>query len=135
RTALAAEMRTRVNRESDPRKRLQAVGAAYIDFALAQPGLFRTAFTSHPATSDDDDHDRPAGPEAGSQEPAEPYEVLRQALDEAQAAGLLDARRRAGAQIAIWSAVHCLACFWLDGPPPTPERGIQCATRSRSDLT
>ena len=134
RTELAAEMRRRVNRESDPRKRLQAVGAAYIDFALAQPGLFRTAFTSHPATSDDDDHDRPAGPEAGSHEPAEPYEVLRQALDEAQAAGLLDARRRAGAEIAIWSAVHGLACLLLDGPLPTTAPGIEFAMGQVFDL-
>jgi AcrR family transcriptional regulator len=50
---LAAEMRRRVNRTTDPLERLQAVGTAYIDFALSQPGLFRTAFTSHPATSPD----------------------------------------------------------------------------------
>src|ERR1700761_6563167 len=64
RAELAAEMRRRVNRSNDPRKRLQAVGTAYIDFALSQPGLFRTAFTSHPATS-----------EAGPEDAAEPYEI------------------------------------------------------------
>src|SRR5947208_10208998 len=57
RIELAAEMRRRVNRTNDPRKRMQAVGTAYIHFALTQPGLFRTAFTSHPATSRDDDQD------------------------------------------------------------------------------
>src|ERR1700754_3167240 len=62
RVELAEEMRRRVNRTTDPRKRLQAVGGAYIEFALHQPGLFRTAFTSHPAT------------EAGSQDSAEPFE-------------------------------------------------------------
>src|SRR5262249_59125128 len=56
---LAAEMRRRVNRTKDPRQRLQAVGMAYVDFALSQPGLFRTAFTSHPAISDGDGHDLP----------------------------------------------------------------------------
>src|SRR5271170_6559439 len=35
RHALAAEMRRRVNRTTDPLERLQAVGAAYIDFALS----------------------------------------------------------------------------------------------------
>src|ERR1700739_1452374 len=47
----AAEMPRRVNRAKAPRRRLRAVGTAYIDFALTEPGLFRTAFTSHPATA------------------------------------------------------------------------------------
>src|SRR6201985_3955059 len=58
RNELAAEMRRRVNRTKDPRRRLRAVGPAYIDFALTEPGLFRTAFTSHPATSPVADQDR-----------------------------------------------------------------------------
>ena len=44
RNELAAEMRRRVNRTKDPRRRLRAVGTAYIDFALSEPGLFRAAF-------------------------------------------------------------------------------------------
>src|SRR6201992_4551146 len=51
RSELAAQMRRRVARAKGPRQRLRAVGMAYIDFALTEPGLFRTAFTSHPATS------------------------------------------------------------------------------------
>src|ERR1700740_3669709 len=39
RHALAAEMRRQVSRTRDPRRRLQAVGTAYVDFALAEPGL------------------------------------------------------------------------------------------------
>jgi AcrR family transcriptional regulator len=118
RSELAAEMLRRANRTKDPRKRMQAVGNAYIHFALTQPGLFRTAFTSHPATSQDE---RPAGT-------VEPYEILGQVLDEAQAAGLLDARRRSGAEIAVWSTVHGLACLLLDGPLPTTPAGIKFAT-------
>jgi AcrR family transcriptional regulator len=131
RTELAAEMRRRVNRTTDARKRLQAVGTAYVDFALTQPGLFRTAFTSHPATSEDD---RPAGPETGPQDTAEPYEILGQVLDEAEGAGLLDAHRRPGAEIAVWSAVHGLACLLLDGPLPTTAAGIKLATGKVFDL-
>jgi AcrR family transcriptional regulator len=127
RSELAAQMRRRVNRTKDPRKRLPAVGIAYIDFALTQPGLFRTAFTSHPATSRDDSHDRPAGPESGSRDGADPYEILGQVLDEVQAAGLLDPDRRAGAEIAVWSAVHGLACLLLDGPLPTTAAGVKFA--------
>ena len=61
RNELAAEMRRRVNRTKDPRRRLRAVGTAYIDFALTEPGLFRTAFTSHPATSRDTEDDPATG--------------------------------------------------------------------------
>src|ERR1700752_3764829 len=56
RNELAAEMRRRVKRAKAPRRRLRAVGSAYIDFALTEPGLFRTAFPSHPATSRDAEH-------------------------------------------------------------------------------
>jgi AcrR family transcriptional regulator len=123
---LAAEMSRRVNRAKDPRKRLQAVGTAYIDFALTQPGLFRTAFTSHPATSSD--------AAAESQDAAEPYEILGQVLDEAQAAGLLDPHRRPGAEIAVWSTVHGLACLLIDGPLPTTTAAIKFATGQAFDL-
>src|ERR1700744_1460603 len=102
RSELAAEMRRRVARAKGPRRRLRAVGAAYIDFALTEPGLFRTAFTSHPATSGGSEGDGAAEPEDPSDSTAiaEPYAVLGRALDEVQAAGLLDPRRRAGAEIA-----------------------------------
>jgi AcrR family transcriptional regulator len=128
---LAAEMRRRVNRSTDPLERLQAVGTAYIDFALSQPGLFRTAFTSHPATSQDNEHDAARRPEAGSHtDRAEPYEILRDVLDEAVAAGLLDAQRRPGAEIAAWSAVHGLANLLIDGPLPTTGAALEFS-RSR----
>jgi AcrR family transcriptional regulator len=123
RTELAAEMRRRVNRAKDPRRRLRAVGTAYIDFALAEPGLFRTAFTSHPATSQDDD-DRAT----------DPFDVLGQVLDEAQAAGLLDPQRRPGAEIAAWSAVHGLAGLLLDGPLPASAAGIKFSRGQVLDL-
>jgi AcrR family transcriptional regulator len=123
RTELAAEMRRRVNRAKDPRRRLRAVGTAYIDFALAEPGLFRTAFTSHPATSQHDD-DRAT----------DPFDVLGQVLDEAQAAGLLDPQRRPGAEIAAWSAVHGLAGLLLDGPLPASAAGIKFSRGQVLDL-
>src|ERR1700739_4836490 len=65
RSELAAQMRRRVARAKGPRQRLRAVGMAYIDFALTEPGLFRTAFTSHPATSPVADQDRADAQSAG----------------------------------------------------------------------
>jgi AcrR family transcriptional regulator len=136
RNELAAEMRRRVNRAKDPRRRLRAVGTAYIDFALTEPGLFRTAFTSHPATSRDTEDDRPPGREDPSHSTAiaDPFDVLGQVLDEAQAAGLLDPRRRPGAEIAAWSAVHGLAGLLVDGPLPTSAAGIKFARGQVLDL-
>jgi AcrR family transcriptional regulator len=136
RRELAAEMRRRVNRTKDPRRRLRAVGTAYVDFALTEPGLFRTAFTSHPATSRGTEDD----PASGGEEPADttawadPYEVLGQVLDEAQAAGVLDPRRRPGAEIGAWSAVHGVAGLLLDGPLPTSTAAIKFARERVLDL-
>lgn len=127
RNELAEKMRRRINRTKDPRRRLRAVGTAYIDFALTEPGLFRTAFTSHPSTSRDTDDDRATGRE-------DPYEVLGQVLDEAQAAGALDPRRRPGAEIATWSAVHGLAGLLLDGPLPTSPTDIKFSREHVLDL-
>ena len=136
RNELAAVMRRRVSRTHDPRHRLRAVGTAYIDFALAEPGLFRTAFTSHPATSGDADDRRPTEGDAGTpaNASADPFGVLSQVLDEAQAAGLLDPRRRPGAEIAAWSAVHGLAGLLLDGPLPTSAAAIKMSRGLVLDL-
>ena len=136
RNELAAEMRRRVNRTKDPRRRLRAVGTAYIHFALAEPGLFRTAFTSHPATSGDAPNDRATGghDQEDTNAVTEPFEVLGQVLDEAQAVGLLDPRRRPGAEIAVWSAVHGLAGLLLDGPLPTSDAAIKFAWQQVQEL-
>jgi AcrR family transcriptional regulator len=135
RNELAAEMRRRVTRSKDPRQRLRAVGTAYIDFALTEPGLFRTAFTAHPATSRRGGHDRPTGPVAGSDTDGnDPYEVLGEVLDQCQAAGLLDPHRRPGAEIAAWSAVHGLAGLLLDGPLPTTGAEVKFSLRRVLEL-
>ncbi|MFE3262229.1 TetR/AcrR family transcriptional regulator [Nocardia sp. NPDC059091] len=115
RQALAAEMRHQVARTDDPRLRLRAVGTAYVHFALAEPGLFRTAFIAYPPAPE-------LPPPTLPTEECGPFEILGQVLDEAQTAGLLNPIRRPGAEIAAWSAVHGLAGLLLDGPlPATPE--------------
>lgn len=127
RSELAAQMRRRVDRANDPREMLRAVGTAYIDFAISEPGLFRAAFTSHPATSGGAEHDRAATGE-------DPFEILGQVLDEAQAAGLLDAGRRPGAEVAVWSAVHGLAGLLLDGPLPKSPAAVKSSRARVFDL-
>jgi AcrR family transcriptional regulator len=132
RSELAAEMRRRVARAKGPRQRLRAVGTAYIDFALTEPGLFRTAFTSHPATSPVADRDRADAQSAG--DGADPFDILGDVLDQCQAAGLLNPHRRPGAEIAAWSAVHGLANLLLDGPLPRTAAGIEFARRQVMEL-
>ncbi|WP_067816608.1 TetR/AcrR family transcriptional regulator [Nocardia inohanensis] len=113
---LAAEMRRRIARTRDPRRRLEAVGAAYIDFALTHTGLFRTAYGAHAEPEPSAD--------AGA---ADPYAILGEVLDQAQAAGLLDPRHRPGAEIAAWSAVHGLAGLLLDGPLAADPAALEFA--------
>ncbi|MFI6777309.1 TetR/AcrR family transcriptional regulator [Nocardia sp. NPDC050412] len=127
RSELAAQMRRGVDSAADPVLRLGAVGTAYIDFALTEPGLFRTAFYSHPPADTNSRDSQPAEEVESPPESAEPFEILNQVLDEAQAAGLLDSNRRPGAAIAAWSAVHGLAGLLVDGPLPTTRADIDFA--------
>lgn len=86
--------------------RLRATGQAYIDFAQAEPGLFRTAFApGGPAHTDDAvDPDR------------HPFQILRGCIDDLVGTGVLTASRRDGLDEAAWAAVHGLATLLLDGP-------------------
>jgi AcrR family transcriptional regulator len=112
--ALAAAMRDRL-RSGEPLadpvaeslRKFRALGAAYMDFALRDSGLFRTAFC------------RPGKPlpeGMASMSAHGPYALLGAVLDEMVEHGVLDAARRPGAEIAVWAAVHGLATLLLDGP-------------------
>lgn len=120
---LAQRMETRlaaVGPRPDPaaeaRARLEAAGRAYVDFALAEPGWFRTAF-GVPRSLD------PGRAGAGG----DPYAILNALLDRLVSSGALPAARRAGAEYAAWAAVHGLATLELDGPLrdlPASERTL-----------
>ena len=91
------------------RLRLQAVGAAYLEFARTEPGLFDTAFAAP---------DHPAGEETA----ATPLDLLQAALDNLVSAGILASDRRANIEFPIWASVHGLAVL-LRGPLQSlPER-------------
>jgi AcrR family transcriptional regulator len=89
---------------------LRAVGTAYLRFAQAEPGLFRTAFSVGDAVEGDLD---PA--KAGSSG-LNPFQLLGAALDRMVDAGVLPAQRRPGAEYLAWSAVHGLSLLVIDGP-------------------
>ncbi|WP_156688140.1 TetR/AcrR family transcriptional regulator [Mycobacterium sp. Marseille-P9652] len=121
---LAASMKTAIaaTPERGPRNRralarFRATGQAYIDFALAEPGLYRTAFAPHPAGRQ---------PVHGPEDVAEqdhPFNILRQCVDDLVATGVLAARQREGVDEAAWAAVHGLATLFLDGPLSTLGTG------------
>ncbi len=83
--------------------RFRASGQAYVDFALAEPGLFRTVFAPGPARERDVSE-------------AHPFQILIGCIDDLVATGSLSAARRAGLDAAAWAAVHGLAVLFLDGP-------------------
>ncbi len=92
------------------RHRLRAVGTGYLRFALAEPGLFRTAFAVPEAV-------RGPGSVTGPGDSGlSPFELLAAALDDLVATGVLAPERRPGAEFLAWSAVHGLAMLALDGP-------------------
>jgi AcrR family transcriptional regulator len=88
-------------------RRIRAIGFGYLRFALAEPGLFRTAF----CRSDKSAEEQAAGMVAS---PA--FRMLSDALDALLAVGLLPPERRPFAEVYAWSATHGLAMLLLDGP-------------------
>jgi AcrR family transcriptional regulator len=90
--------------------RLRAVGRGYIYFALDEPGLFATAFSTGkghlPA---------PEAIELVEADELMPDQLLHQSLDGLISAGLLDPARRPAAALSAWAGVHGLSLL-LGGP-------------------
>jgi AcrR family transcriptional regulator len=92
------------------RAQLRAIGTAYLGFAQAEPGLFRTAFVIS------DEGAGEVGPGKVGASGLDPFELLGKAIDRLVDAGVLDAARRPNAEYLAWSAVHGLALLIIDGP-------------------
>src|SRR5499427_5151802 len=113
-----ARVRGKYGDPAAARRRLRAIGRAYLEFARDEPGLFATAFAvprQHPYDALD----------AGTGPDRTPLGQLRAALDELTDAGVLDRRRRNGIEYPIWSTVHGLAVLTGQGP----LRDVPDATR------
>jgi AcrR family transcriptional regulator len=112
---------------ADAVAQLHAIGLGYIRFALAEPGLFRTAFcrTEH--------RDLETPPRDLTDFAS--FAMLGDILDDLVAAGRMPARRRAAAPFTAWSAVHGLATLILDGPLAVlPERARDDVITGTVDL-
>lgn len=106
------------------RRRLGAIGSAYLKFARKEPGLFATAFAV-PRQHSYADRD-------GASNRSTPLGLLRTALDELVEAGVLDPQRRDGIEYPIWSIVHGTAELTGQGPlrdaPDAELRRIESLT-------
>jgi AcrR family transcriptional regulator len=107
---LIAEVGDDGDRIEVAQRRLRATGSAYVEFALTEPGLFRTAFSVPEQLA-------PFGPGEGVGESGlGPYGLLSAQLDALQAAGGLDPELRPFAETTAWSAVHGFSMLVLEGP-------------------
>jgi AcrR family transcriptional regulator len=99
------------------RQRLRAIGKAYVRYAIAEPGLFKTIWAGV---------DFPPAPPNPEEPPGRnPYWILSRALDEMVAAGALSPRARPLGELVAWSAVHGLSMLVIEGPlralPPAQQ--------------
>lgn len=92
------------------RGQVRAIGTAYLRFAQAEPGLFRTAFVIS------DEGSGELGPGRAGASGLDPFQLLSKAIDRLVDAGVLDPARRPNAEYLAWSAVHGLALLIIDGP-------------------
>jgi AcrR family transcriptional regulator len=103
-------------------RRLGEIGAAYLQFARDEPGLFATAFALPQQHAYD-------AAQEGSGPDRTPLGQLRAALDELVDAGVLDRQRRDGLEYPVWSAVHGMAVLTGQGPmrdvPEATRRHLQ----------
>jgi AcrR family transcriptional regulator len=86
----------------DPGARLEALGRAYVRFAIACPGYFRVMF--HGASSSS------GTTRAGLRA----FRLLHVTIVECQHAGLAPAGEPAPLVLTAWSTVHGLATLWVD---------------------
>ncbi len=103
---LAARNRTSRGRNASLR-RFEAIGRAYVHFAVDEPGWFETAFAKGTVL-------------ATTREDPMAWDVLVDALDELVADGTMPARYRETAPLVAWASVHGLGAL-LSTTPHRPD--------------
>jgi len=110
-----------VSPEGDPGDvavaRFRAAATGYMNFAMAQRGLFAMAFCQIGGSAGADGADeKPAEEDSLEFLEADAYRLLGLLLDDLVRVGRMPAAKRPGAEIAAWSAVHGLTVLMMDGP-------------------
>lgn len=104
---LSAAMRGRMESESDAIARLNAVGFGYVEFAVANPAVFRLMFGGALAKAG-------AGSEL-SEASAAAYQILRDAVSALDPEHREDAHVVGLESLASWALVHGLATLFNEG--------------------
>lgn len=97
------------------RARFMAQGQAYVGFALEQPDRFAVMFGPYGAGAMGSGSPTESGAQAADdvcdvpEEPETPYAALSRVLDELVACEVISPKRRPGAELLAWSAIHGLA--------------------------
>lgn len=103
-------------------RRLEVLGRTYIRVALADPGLFRVAFSEKGAIP--------------AEQNPESLELVAKTMDDLVAAGRMPAERRPLAEIAAWASVHGFSRLVLDGPLSRfPPEALDVALNRVIDMT
>lgn len=109
-------------------KRFEDMGNAYFAWATSEPNLYRLMFGGY-CEVNMEDHESKA------------WNLLRDALDELVAQGVLDKSLRPGGEIIVWSAVHGASSLAIEGLMSTSDfpmvlksiqRSLGIETRSRT---
>ncbi|NBD12122.1 MULTISPECIES: TetR/AcrR family transcriptional regulator [Corallococcus] len=104
--AMAREMRERMATADGPLERLHAAGVAYVLFAVRHPPHFRVMFGPH--------FTRPLKPLPAVEGEADAFQLLVDAIESGQAAGLLRQGESRPLTLTAWSLVHGLASLFVD---------------------
>jgi len=94
---------------SDASARLQALGQAYVGFAVSHPGHFRVMFRG-------DAHPVQASELAAASGKA--FMLLAQAIEDCQIQGVAPSGDTQALVVTAWALVHGLATLWVDGTMP-----------------
>jgi len=101
------QLRAAAKAGADPVARLQAIGNAYVRFAVHHPGHFRVMFRTNPA----DWSDHPSLAEVVQL----PWALLTSTAEEIQRTRQLTVKPEEFV-LSSWAMVHGLATLWVDGP-------------------
>ncbi len=114
-------------RAPGPRERLRDLGIGYVRFALDHPAYLRVMFG--PEVTDKSAH--PALKEAGDRT----FDLLVQAIAEAQTAGQVQGGNPRELAVAAWALVHGLAALLIDGRLDDYVGSADAATRLAKRVT
>ncbi len=128
---MAAAMRRAAGRETTPQKRVEAIGRAYIRFALARPALFKLMFQSELVAIEA--HDK------AQSQAMDAFGFLVSLIEEA--AGERSPMQRQALVFAAWSLVHGVSTLILENrlqqrlpPGVTPEAAADAVLQVFGEL-